>query len=57
MKYYAIALLVLKKMWPVALEVAKAASDGKITKEEAYVIAEEWLGEDDVIYLWGKPNV
>lgn len=56
MKYWAIAMVVLKKFWPVAVEIAKMAVDGKITKEEVCVAVDTALGDDDVVYLWGKPN-
>lgn len=56
MKYWAIAVVVLKKFWPVAVEVAKMAVDGKITKEEVCVVVDIALGDDDVVYLWGKPS-
>lgn len=55
-KYWLLVLAALKKLLPVAKEVAAAAIDGKITKEEVLVIVENAMGEHETIYLWGKPN-
>ncbi len=47
-------LALLKKLYPVAREAALYAVDGKITKEELYAIADDVLGEDGEIVLWGN---
>lgn len=53
---WVLALAVLKKLWPVAVKIAASLQDGKITKDEVILIAEDILGEDDVIYIWGSPS-
>ena len=56
MKYYLYALVLLKRLLPSVIELAKNSVDGKITKEELKAVGDKLAGEDGVIYLWGRPD-